>query len=430
MIPKTVSAGSKIEAPSTAEQSRIDVSKLQPATMGRGALEGLRVLDVATMMAGPWAATYLADYGADVVKTELPGKGDPVRQWGTQYEGTSLAWKGLSRNKRLVTLALNKAEGQDLLRRALPRFDVLIENFRPGVMERWGLGPEALHAVNPRLIILRTSGFGQTGPFAHKPGFGTLAEGFSGLSYITGAEDRPPVLAGYPLADGVAALTGAMAVLAAVYWRDVGGGTGQVIDNAITEATYRLIDYTMLDYEKRGIVRSRTGNRLGDLAPRNTYKTADGHWVSISGGTQPIVERLFIAMGYPELVHDPRFTDNASRVLNVAELDALISEWIGRHALDDVLQRFEQGRVAAAAVHDITQIADHPQFRARDLLVRIDDPELGPTSTTHVHPRLSETPGGVRNLGGPVGRDNEQFYLGEIGLTNEEYVKLVEIGAI
>jgi crotonobetainyl-CoA:carnitine CoA-transferase CaiB-like acyl-CoA transferase len=418
------------EGPSMTEQPPIDVNSLRPAAMGPAALEGLRVLDVATMMAGPWAATYLADYGADVVKAELQEKGDPVRHWGTQYEGTSLAWKGLSRNKRLITLALNRPEGQQLLLKLVEEFDVLVENFRPGVMERWGLGPERLHEVNPRLIILRTSGFGQTGPFAHKPGFGTLAEGFSGLSYITGAEDRPPVLAGYPLADGVAALTGAMAVLAAVYWRDVGGGTGQVIDNAITEATYRLIDYTMLDYEKRGFVRSRTGNRLGDLAPRNTYETSDGRWVSISGGTQAIVERLFVAMGRPDLIEDPRFADNATRLVNVTALDELIADWMGEHELDDVLERFEVGRVAAAPVQDISQIAAHAQFRARDVLLRVDDPELGPTSTTHVHPRLSETPGGVWGLGGPIGRDNERFYLDEVGLTAEEYQKLREAGAI
>ena len=412
------------------EKSPIDVNTLKPAAMERAALDGLRVLDVATMMAGPWAATYLADYGADVVKAELPGKGDPVRQWGTQHEGISLAWKGLSRNKRLITLALNTPEGQELLLRLVPEFDVLIENYRPGVMERWGLGPDRLHEMNPRLIILRTSGFGQTGPFAHKPGFGTLAEGFSGLSYITGAEDRPPVLAGYPLADGVAALTGAMAVLAAVYWRDVGGGTGQVIDNAITESTYRLIDYTMLDYEKRGTVRSRMGNRIGDLAPRNTYQTSDGHWVSISGGTQAIVERLFIAMDRRDLISDPRFADNATRLVNVAALDKVISDWMAGHELEDVMQRFEDGRVAAAPVHDISQIADHAQFRARDVLLRIDDPELGPTSTTHVHPRLSETPGGVWTLGGRIGRDNEKFYLDEVGLTAEEYSRFQEAGAI
>ncbi len=398
--------------------------------MGRGALEGLRVLDVSTMMAGPWAATYLADYGADVVKAELPGSGDPVRKWGTQYGGSSLFWKGLSRNKRLITLALNTPEGQALLLRLLPKFDVLIENFRPGVMERWGLGCPELHNVNPRLIILRTSGYGQTGPFAQKPGFGTLAEGFSGLAFITGAEDRPPVLAGYPLADGIAALSGAMAILAAVFWRDVRGGTGQVIDNAITEATYRFIDYTMLDFEKLGIVRGRTGNRLADLAPRNTYLAADGGWLSISGGTQGIVERLFTVIGQPELITDPRFANNVERVANVAELDAIVGEWISRYPLAEVLQRFDAAGVAAAAVHDISQIAEHAQFRARNLQLRIDDPELGATSTTHVHPRLSETPGGIRNLGGPIGQDNETFYLDEVGLAPAEYAALRAVGAI
>jgi crotonobetainyl-CoA:carnitine CoA-transferase CaiB-like acyl-CoA transferase len=382
------------------------------------------------MMAAPWAATYLADYGADVVKAELPGKGDPVRHWGTQHDGTSLAWKGLARNKKLITLALNRPEGQELCLRLVRNFDVVVENFRPGVMERWGLSPEKLHEVNPRLIILRTSGYGQTGPFAEKPGFGTLAEGFSGLAFLTGAEDGPPTLAGYPLADGVAALTGAMALLAALYWRDAAGGTGQVIDNAITEATYRLIDHTMLDYEKLGIIRGRSGNRIGDLAPRNMYLTADGHWISVSGGTQAIVERMFAAMDREELIADPRFLDNATRVANVEALDDVISEWMAQHDLDDVLKRLDSAGVAAAAVHDISQIATHPHFRARELLLRVDDPELGPTTTTHVHPRLSATPGGVSRLGGPIGRDNDDFYLGEIGLTENEYEDLKQAGAI
>ena len=380
----------------------VDVSALTPVEKGRGALEGLRVLDLATMMAAPWAATYLADYGADVVKAELPGTGDPVRKWGTQFEGISLAWKTLARNKRLITLAMNKPEGQELVRRLVKDFDILIENFRPGVMERWGLGPEVLQEINPKLIILRTSGYGQTGPYAERPGFGTLAEGFSGLAYITGADDRPPSIAGYPLADGVAALTGAMAVLAAVYWRDVNGGKGQVIDNAITEATYRLIDYTMLDWEKRGVVRQRSGNRLADLAPRNTYQCSDGHWISISGGTQAIVERMFRVMDRPELITDPRFLDNETRLRNVADLDEAIAEFV----------------------------AKHPHFQARELLQRIDDPELGPTSVTHVHPRLSETPGGVSHLGGVMGQDNESFYLDEVGLSQEEYQKLKDVGAI
>ena len=408
----------------------VDVSALSPVEKGRGALEGLRVLDLATMMAAPWAATYLADYGADVVKAELPGTGDPVRKWGTQFEGVSLAWKTLARNKRLITLAMNKPEGQELVRRLVPEFDILIENFRPGVMERWGLGPEVLQEINPKLIILRTSGYGQTGPYAERPGFGTLAEGFSGLAYITGADDRPPSIAGYPLADGVAALTGAMAVLAAVYHRDVNGGKGQVIDNAITEATYRLIDYTMLDWEKRGVVRQRSGNRLADLAPRNTYQCSDGHWISISGGTQAIVERMFRVMDRPELITDPRFLDNETRLRNVADLDEAIAEFVAKHPQEEVLRRFEEARVAAAAVHDIKQVAEHPHFQARELLQRIDDPELGPTSVTHVHPRLSETPGGVSHLGGVMGQDNESFYLDEVGLSQEEYQKLKDVGAI
>jgi len=307
---------------------------------------------------------------------------------------------------------------------------VLVENYRPGVMERWGIGPEQLHEANPALIILRTSGFGQTGPYAPKPGFGTLAEAFSGLSYITGAEDRPPVLAGYPLADGVTALAGAMAILAAVYWRDVRGGTGQVIDNAIIEANYRLIDYMMLDYEKLGVVRQRTGNRLGDLAPRNTYQTADGDWIAISGGTQGIVEQLFRVMGREDLITDPRFTDNSQRRANVEALDAAIGEWMATQSTERVLDLFEEHGVAGAPVNSIPQIAAHPHFRSRNLLQVIDDPELGPTSTVHVHPRMSKTPGGVRSLGGAIGQDNDDFYLREIGMTAEEFEALRQAGAV
>lgn len=407
-----------------------DVEELTPATMGPGALEGLRVLDLATMMAAPWSGTYLADYGAEVVKAEMPRTGDPVRQWGSQFEGTSLPWKGLARNKTLITLALNTEEGQELLLRMIPEFDVLIENFRPGVLERWNLSPARLHEANPRLIILRTSGYGQTGPFAPKPGFGTLAEAFSGLSYITGAADRPPVLSGYPLADGVAALAGAMSLLAALYWRDVNGGTGQVIDNAIIEANYRLIDYVMLDYEKLGVIRGRSGNRLGDLAPRNTYQTRDGSWVAISGGTQGIVHRLFEAMERPDLITDPRFLNNALRLVNVAELDAEIDAWMIQHDVDHVLALFEEYGVAGAPVNNSAQIAAHPHFRARELLLRVDDEELGPTSTPHVHPRMSKTPGGVRHLGGRIGRDNDTFYRDVVGLDEAELARLREAGAI
>jgi len=408
----------------------LDPSTLEPASAGRGPLEGLRVLDVATMMAAPWAATYLADYGADVVKVELPGTGDPVRHWGSQVQGTSLVWKGLSRNKRLVTLALNKPEGQALLLRMVKDFDVLVENYRPGVMERWGLGPDDLHAVNPRLIILRTSGYGQTGPYAPKPGFGTLAEAFAGLAFVSGAEDRAPSISGYPLADGVTALAGAMAILAAVYWRDVGGGTGQVIDNAIIEANYRLIDYIMLDYEKLGLVRQRSGNRLGDLAPRNAYQTSDGDWIAVSGGTQGIVERLFRAMDREELITDPRFTDNATRRANVEALDEEIGNWMGQNSTERVLALFEEFEVAGAPVNNIAQIAHHPHFQARNLLQMVDDPDLGPTSTVHVHPRMSATPGGVRNLGGAIGRDNDDFYLNEMGLSLEEFQALRDAGAV
>jgi len=395
-----------------------------------GALDGVRILDLATMAAGPWAASYLADWGADVIKVEHPETGDHVRRWGRAKDGVPLFWKSLSRNKRAITLRLSHPEGRAVALDLVRQCDAVVENFRPGVLERWGLGPEDLRAVRPDVIVLRTTAYGQNGPYAGRPGFGTLAEAMSGLAHLTGEPDGPPTLAAYPLADGVAGLSGAMALLAALYHRDACGGSGQVIDNAITEANLRLIEYMVLEHDQLGVVPGRQGNRLPGLAPRNTYPTRDGGHVAISGGTQSTVARLFEAMGRPELIEDPRFAAAADRVANVAALDAIIGGWVVERTTAEVMAVFDRFEVAGTPVADIRQVFANPHYRAREAIVEVEDEDLGRLRTLAPHPRLSATPGRIRWMGQAKGRDTGAV-LGELlGYSEERIDALRAAGAI
>ncbi|OAN81964.1 hypothetical protein A8B78_00240 [Jannaschia sp. EhC01] len=396
----------------------------------RGALDGLRILDLATMAAGPWAASYLSDWGADVIKVEHPEMGDHVRRWGRSKGETPLFWKSLSRNKRAITVNLSHPDGRALVLDLVKQCDAVVENFRPGVLERWGLGPDDLMGARPDIVILRTTAFGQTGPYATRPGFGTLAEAMSGLAHLTGEPDGPPTLAAYPLADGVAGLAGAMALLAALYHRDALAGSGQVIDNAIAEANLRLIEYMVLEYDQLGIVPGRQGNRLPGLAPRNAYPTRDGGYVAISGGTQSTVAGLFDAIGRPELIEDPRFATSADRVANVDALDAVLGGWIVERSMDEVLEVFDAKQVAAAPVADIEQVFANPHYLARETIISVDDPELGPVRTVAPHPRLSVTPGHIRHLGVTKGHDTDAVLRELLGYDEARIAQLREIGAI
>lgn len=395
-----------------------------------GALGGLRILDLATMAAGPWAASYLADWGAEVIKVEHPETGDHVRRWGRAKDGVPLFWKSLSRNKRAITLRLSHPEGRAVALDLVRHCDAVVENFRPGVMERWGLGPDDLRAARPDVIVLRTTAFGQTGPYAGRPGFGTLAEAMSGLAHLTGEPDGPPTLAAYPLADGVGGLAGAMALLAALYHRDVAGGPGQIIDNAICEANLQLIEYMVLEHDQLGVVPGRQGNRLPGLAPRNAYPTLDGGYVAISGGTQSTVARLFEAIGRPELTVDPRFATAAGRVANVAALDAIIGGWIVERTTGTVMEVFDRFEVAAAPVADIAQVFANPHYRARGTIVEVEDEDLGRVRTLAPHPRLSATPGRIRGMGPALGRDTEAVLRDLLGYGPERIAALRSAGAI
>ena len=378
-------------------------------------LAGKRVVDIATLMAGPWTAQYLGDFGADVIKVEQPGIGDHQRRWGSRKNGEPLFWKSISRNKRSITLDLHTAHGSGVLKKLLAQADVLVENFRPGTLERWGLGPDVLLEINPRLIIARITGFGQTGPYRERPGFGTVAEGMSGFSHMTGEADGPPTLPSMPLADGVAGLTGAFAVMLALYHRDANGGAGQVIDLSLCEALLPLMGPTLLDWDQLGLSARRTGNTLTQVAPRSAYECGDGQWVALSASSQSIFERLARAMGNPELSSDPRFVDNQARVRHIEDLEAIIGGWMLARPRSEVLATMEAAEVAVGPIYDIPSVFADAQFQARGSFVTVEDPVLGPMRLVNVAPRLSATPGRIRHTGPALGEHNAEVFR-ELGL--------------
>ena len=393
-------------------------------------LEGIRVLDIATVIAGPGICARLGDFGADVIKIEHPKIGDTTRNLGWKVQGVSLWWKHISRNKRPITLNLSHPEGQEIFLRLVESSDVVVESFRPGTLEKWDLSPERLLERNPRLIVLRNSAFGQTGPYAKRPGFGTLAEAMSGLAHMTGFPDRGPVLPAIALADEIAALSGACAVMVALYHRDAHDGPGQVIDSSLFENLFQIVGPQAAAYEKLGIVEERRGNRLNFAAPRGAYETKDNKWVALSGTAQSVAERILIAIGHPDLITDERFSTNSARMENVAELDELIQTWMSQHNLGEVIEIFEREDAALAPVYDIAQIYEDPQYQARGTIVHIADDELGDIPLVDPQPRFSETPGKIRHAGLPRGAANNEILKEELGLSDEDLERLEGEGAI
>ena len=385
-------------------------------------LNGIRVLDTATLFAGPLAATLLADYGADVIKIEHP-KGDPVRGHGYTKNGVPLWWKMLSRNKRAITLNLSDAEGQKLLLKLIEHADVLIENFRPGTLERWNLGWDVLRARNPKLVLLRMTGFGQFGPYASRPGFGTLAEAMSGFAHITGEPDGPPTLPPFGLADGIAGIAGAFAVMTALFKRERNDGQGQVIDLAIIEPILTVLGPQPIVFDQLGIIQKRTGNRSANNAPRNTYKTKEGHWVAISTSAQSIAERVMRLVGHPEVIDEPWFKSGAERAKHADLLDQMVGDWIAARPFDEVVRVFAEAEAAVAPIYDISDVMKDPQFQALQSIISVPDEELGQVKMQNVLFRLSETPGSVRWAGRALGQDNESVY-GELGITREQLAEL------
>jgi crotonobetainyl-CoA:carnitine CoA-transferase CaiB-like acyl-CoA transferase len=386
------------------------------------ALAGVRVIEAATLFAAPLAATFLGDFGADVVKIEHPRRPDPARGHGPSKDGAGLWFKALARNKRLVTLDLSKPQGRDLLLRLVADADVAIENFRPGTLERWGLSPHELARVNPRLVLARVTGFGQVGPAAARPGFGTLAEAMSGFAALNGEPDGPPLLPPLALADGVAALATAFAVLVALQAREQ-TGRGQVIDMTLLEPLLTLLGPQVTAWDQLGELQPRTGSRSSHNAPRNVYRTADGSWVAVSASATSVAERVLRLVGRADLVEQPWFATGSGRVAHVYEIDAAVAAWIAERNRDDVLAAFDAAEAAIAPVYDARDIVADSHLAARESLAAIADPDLGRIVMTNVASRLSETPGEIRTSGGRHGADTDAV-LAELGVSGDELALL------
>jgi crotonobetainyl-CoA:carnitine CoA-transferase CaiB-like acyl-CoA transferase len=392
-------------------------------------LEGLRVLDTSTVLAGPLCAQILGDYGADVIKIEHPSRGDSMRGHGHSKNGQGLWWKMLSRNKRTVGLYLGDPDGADIFRKLADTADVIVENFRPGTLERWGVGPEELQRTNPGLVIVRITGFGQTGPYSHRPGFGTLAEAMSGFAAITGEPDGPPTLPPFGLADSIAALAAASAVMMALYHRDARGGTGQVIDMSILEPIITALGPQIITYDQLGIVQQRTGNRSENNAPRNTYQTKDEKWVAISTSADAIAERVMKLVGHPEVIDEPWFRSGRGRAEHVDLLDKYVADWISDRTRDEVLDAFEAADTAIAPVYDAADLIDDPHVQATQIVTSVEDPDLGPVRMQNLLFRMSKTPGRIRHTGRELGADTDEV-LEEVGVSRERLAELKERGVV
>ncbi|MDR7234836.1 MULTISPECIES: CaiB/BaiF CoA-transferase family protein [Agrococcus] len=393
-----------------------------------GPLDGVRVLDVSTLFAGPLAATFLGDFGADVIKVEHPRRPDASRGHGPAKEGINLWWKTLGRGKRTATLDLSQPEGAALLLELARGADVLIENFRPGTLERWGLAPERLLAANPALVIARVTAFGQTGPMARQPGFGSIAEAMSGFAAITGEPDGPPILPPFGLADGITALATAYACAIALRHAER-TGEGQVVDMAIIEPILMLLGGQITAYDQLGLVQPRVGNRSVNNAPRNVYRTADGRWVAVSTSSQSVAERVMTLVGRPDVVDEPWFASGRTRVEHVDELDAAVGGWIAARELSVVVEEFARVEAALGVVDDISGVMANPQYEALGTILPIDDPELGEIRMQNVLFRLSATPGEVRHTGRRHGEDTDAV-LAELGITPEQARALRERGIV
>lgn len=396
---------------------------------GAGPLSGVRVLDISTVVAGPFSCTLMADLGAEVLKVEVPGEGDHIRQLPPHKNGVALWSKVANRNKRGVTLDLRQPEGIEILERLLPQYDVLVENFRPGTLDRWGLDLARLRALRPNLIVLRVTGFGQTGPYRSRPGFARIFEAMSGFVNLCGEQDGPPLYPGFPVSDALTGVFGAYAVAAALLHREK-HGEGQEIDLSATEAMLRVLDFMPIEYDQLGVVRTRQGNLNAYSAPSSVYKTRDDKWVVLAVSAPTVFRRLAIAIGRADLLEDPLYSSNTARIRNRAGIEGIMEDWFGAHTLagaSDILMRHE---VSFSPIYDMADIAADPHFIAREVLVRIEDEELGEVSMQNVVPRFSATPGRIWRAGPGVGQHNEEVYGRELGLSAAQQAALRSRGVI
>jgi len=388
-------------------------------------LQGVRVIDAGNMVAAPFATVLLADLGADVIKLEHPENGDGQRKLEPITEaGVPLWWKSISRNKRCITLNLGKPEGAEIFKEFCKTADVVVENYRPGTFERWGIGQEVIEKINPRIVMLRISGFGQTGPYRNRAGFGRVAEAMAGLTNLIGEPDGPPMTPGYPLGDLIAGLFGAFSVMVALYNRDAKGGPGQAIDLALFESVLRLLDFDPIQYDQMDEIHRRSGNSAAYVAPSSTFQTKDGKWLTLAASTQSVWLRLAKAVEREDMIGDPRYRENPQRLERSDEVNGAVGAWIEKHTLAQVVKRFEEHEVAFSTIYDASDMFSDAQYRAREALVRVPDADLGEAVVQNVTPKFSRTPGSVDWLGARMGAHNEEIYCGELGYSAEKLQQL------
>ena len=399
----------------------------------KGPLSGVRVIEMGQLVAGPFVGSRMADFGAEVIKVESPGQGDAMRRWGHhRYKDQSLWWPVLARNKKTVSANLREKRGQDLMRRLIKTADVLVENFKPGTLEKWGLDPESLHIINPGLIIARVSGFGQTGPYSSRPGFASVGEAMGGLRYINGFPDQPPPRTGISLGDSLAGMFATQGVLMALYWRDtIGKGKGQVVDASITESCFAMLESALPEYDKVGFIRQPSGTGLANVSPSNIFPTKDEKWVVIAANLDAMFKRLCDAMEQPELADDPRYSTHQARGENCDELDARIADWTRGFTAAELDVRLDEHGVVSGPIYSIEDIVNDPHYQARGMIRRYQDDELGDIAVPGFVPLLSETKSEIAWLGSSkVGAHNEEIYCGLLGMTPTELQALENDGII
>lgn len=395
-------------------------------THRHGPLQSIKVVDASSIVAAPLATGLMADLGAQVIKVELPERGDGLRALRPHKDGISLWSKVVNRNKDAITLDLRRDEGRALLMRLIKDADVFAENFRPGTLEKWGISPEVLWEVNPRLTILRVSAFGQDGPYAKMPGFARIADAMSGFLSICGYEDEAPLHPGHPIADSITGLFGAFGIVAALYEKKLNpSAKGQVVSVSLFESMFRILDFLAIEYDQLGEVRKRAGNRNPYASPGNCYQSRDGKWVTVAASTQAMFERLMRAIGEEDLISDPRFATNTSRLENDDELDTRISSWFAKHDVDAAMDALHAHSATAAKVKDISDLFTDPQVSATEMLVKVGDPDLGDVRMQGVTPKFSRTPGQVRRPGREMGADNRNVYVERLGLSEDELKELI-----
>lgn len=392
--------------------------------MNFGPLTGVRILDLSTMIAAPFGATLLGDFGADVIKIEMPDRGDSLRSMGPFKESEPLRWPALARNKKSLTLDLHTEEGQSILKKLVAQSDVVIENFRPGTLEKWGIGYDVLKEANPEIILMRVSGYGQTGPYAEKAGFGTPATAFSGFTYLHGYTDRPPISPSFSLVDYITGIYVAFGVVSALYYRDAKDGNGQMIDIGLYESVFRMMEFLVADFDQNGIVKERSPGLSGHSSPAGTFQTKDGHWIVLVTSSDRTFERLAVAMNRQDMLEDEKFYTNKVRLENFDLTNGIVSDFVKTLNRDELQSLLDEHGVPISPINSIEDIFENPQFKSRENIVEIDHPRLGSIKMPGIVPKFSETPGAIRNVGPDLSEHTDQILKDLIGLSESEIVEL------